>query len=74
MRARWSRVVWDVEHVNLLVEMLTQRKMQVGEHPDLVLWIPIHNVDVQVAFCQRDVDIDIHAVVHVAFESFEREP
>lgn len=74
MRARWSRAVRDVEHVNLLVEMLPQRKMQVGEQPDLVLWIPILNVDVQVAFCHCDVDFDIHAVVHIAFESFERVP
>lgn len=74
MRARRTRAMWYVEHVNLLVEMLTQGKMQVGDQPDLVLWFPILNDDVQVAFCHRDVDIDPHAVVEITFEGFERVP
>ena len=37
--------MWYVEHVNLLVEMLTEGEMQVGEQPDLILWLPIDDVD-----------------------------
>ena len=66
--------MWDVKHVDILVEMLAERKMEVSEHPDLILWFPWYVVDFKVALGCYEIDIDPYSGVQITTRSLERVP